>query len=122
MSKVYNQSWPWPNFNAKEIACKCCGKTHIDPEAMDALQDLRDLWGKPIRITSGHRCKDHNAKVGGKENSQHLKLAFDCAIPTDEQGDFAAMADGVGFTGIGVYPKRGFVHLDMGPHRQWVGK
>lgn len=122
MARTRSGAWPWPNFNASEIACKCgCREGFVIPEAMDAIQDLRDVWGKPIVITSAHRCKEHNARVGGKKDSQHLKLAFDCAIPAEEQEDFVAMAENVGFTGIGVYPSRGFVHLDMGPRRRWRG-
>ena len=88
---------------------------------MDALQDLRDLWGKPMVINSGHRCKSHNAKVGGTEGSQHLKIAFDCVCPKPEQDDFINMAIEAGFNGIGRYPTRGFVHIDMGPKRSWKG-
>lgn len=118
-----NPSWPWPNFTASEIACKCgCNEVYVDPESMDALQDLRDVWGKPIVLTSAHRCTAHNAAVGGAANSRHLTLAFDCAVPAVDQDEFVALAEGVGFTGIGTYPKRGFVHLDMGPRRRWQGK
>jgi len=36
------------------------------------LQDLRDIVGRPITITSGYRTKEHNKAVGGARNSQHL--------------------------------------------------
>ena len=122
---VYETStrWPWPNFAKKELVCKCgCGSLYIDPESMDALQDLRTLWGKPLTITSAHRCVQHNASVGGAKHSQHLKLAFDLAMPRTMQEEFVALAEGVGFTGIGTYPKHGFVHLDMRPYpKRWEG-
>ena len=40
---------------------------------LEVLQPLRDHLGKPVVVSSGYRCKDLNRKVGGVENSQHLK-------------------------------------------------
>ena len=37
------------------------------------LQPLRDRYGKPIRISSGYRCKALNKAVNGVPTSQHLK-------------------------------------------------
>ena len=37
------------------------------------LQPLRDVFGKPIKITSGYRSPDVNKAVGGSKNSQHTK-------------------------------------------------
>lgn len=36
------------------------------------LQPMRDAWGKPLQITSGYRCPELNAKVGGSPTSAHL--------------------------------------------------
>ena len=36
------------------------------------IQVLRDYIGKPIKINSGYRSPQHNAKIGGAKNSQHL--------------------------------------------------
>ena len=40
---------------------------------LEVLQPLRDHLGRPVVVSSGYRCKDLNKKVGGVENSQHLK-------------------------------------------------
>ena len=40
---------------------------------LEVLQPLREHLGKPVVVSSGYRCKDLNKKVGGVENSQHLK-------------------------------------------------
>lgn len=37
------------------------------------LDPLRDAWGKPITVNSGYRCAELNRKVGGAEQSQHLR-------------------------------------------------
>ncbi len=117
----YSGPWPWPNFAPKEVSCSHCGEMYLDSESIDALQELRESLGRPIVITSGHRCSAHNKAVGGVESSQHLKIAFDCACPPNEQDSFVKKAVDAGFRGIGRYPRRGFVHLDMGPRRQWTG-
>ncbi|MBQ4133264.1 MAG: DUF882 domain-containing protein [Desulfovibrionaceae bacterium] len=124
----YKGEWLWKNFKPYEVACKCCGELWLDPAgtspsiSMDALQELRELWERPIIINSGHRCKKHNRKVGGTENSQHLKIAFDIPCPPQEQARFINLAREAGFTGVGRYPRRGFVHLDLGPTREWMEK
>ena len=37
------------------------------------LQPLRDGIGKPIKISSGYRCKRLNKKIGGAPNSEHIE-------------------------------------------------
>ena len=115
----YQGEWPWKNFTPAEVSCRCCGELYLDPESMEALQLLRDIWGKPIIINSGHRCVARNASVGGADASLHLKLAFDCRCPAPEQDEFAALARQAGVAGIGRYPELNFVHLDLGPRREW---
>lgn len=124
----YKGPWPWPNFRPGEIACRCCGELWPGDEedmpgwfadAMDALQELRDAWGEPLVISSGHRCARHNAEVGGTVGSQHLRVAFDCLVPGARQAEFVTRARAAGFRGVGRYPKRGFVHIDLGPSREW---
>ena len=48
----------------------------------DMMQEVRDLLGHPIRITSGYRCSELNKLVGGSKSSQHLQgLACDFVCP-----------------------------------------
>lgn len=124
----YTGEWPWKNFTPEEISCRHCDELWTSSSndtplyfkrAMDKLQELRDKWGKPIVINSGHRCIKHNAEVGGASQSQHLAVAFDCVCPREEQRAFAKMALEVGFHVARPYPDNGFVHLDMGRPRTW---
>ena len=64
-------------FKKSEFKCQCGGKycsgypAEMSPKLIDILEELRKYFGKPITITSGLRCKKHNAEVGGVSNSQH---------------------------------------------------
>lgn len=64
------------NFWRSEFACKCgCGLDDIDPALVDILQDVRDFFERPVLVTSGCRCLDHNEASGGAINSWHLQSA-----------------------------------------------
>ena len=39
----------------------------------ECLDKVRELWGKPIGVTSGYRSAELNRAVGGAKNSQHLR-------------------------------------------------
>ena len=36
------------------------------------LDPIREAWGGPLVVSSGYRCKELNALVGGVKNSHHL--------------------------------------------------
>jgi uncharacterized protein YcbK (DUF882 family) len=36
------------------------------------LDPIREAWGEPIVVSSGYRCKELNALVGGAKNSHHM--------------------------------------------------
>lgn len=121
-SKVPASAWKWPNFPVGEIACRGTGKIKVSVDAMNKLQALRVMIGAPMIVNSAYRSPEHNRKVGGARNSQHLLgIAFDVSMQNHDPETFVAAAKACGFTGIGWYPpgKGDFIHLDTGKPRTW---
>ena len=117
---VPERSWRWKNFSPVEIACRGSGSLRINEEALDKLQALRDRLGKPLIVRSAYRSPVHNQAVGGAPRSKHMDgTAFDIAMANHDPVAFEAAARAVGFLGFGYYPRSGFMHIDLGPARQW---
>ncbi|GAA0650931.1 hypothetical protein GCM10009424_29880 [Sphingomonas ursincola] len=117
---VPDRSWRWKDFSPAEIACRGSGSLRINEEALDKLQALRDRLGKPLIVRSAYRSPAHNRAVGGAPRSKHMDgTAFDIAMANHDPVAFEAAARAVGFLGFGYYPRSGFMHIDLGPARQW---
>ncbi|MCG6559110.1 D-Ala-D-Ala carboxypeptidase family metallohydrolase [Ruegeria sp. 1NDH52C] len=117
---VPEAAWRWPNFSPAEIACRGTGKLLINEPALDRLQALRDRLGKPLIVRSAYRSPEHNRAVGGASRSKHMDgAAYDIAMANHDPAVFEAAAREVGFLGFGFYPRSGFIHVDLGPARQW---
>jgi hypothetical protein len=117
---VPESAWRWRNFSPAEIACRGTGKLLVNEPALDRLQALRDRLGKPLIVRSAYRSPEHIRAVGGATRSKHMDgTAFDIAMANHDPVAFEAAARKVGFLGFGFYPRSGFVHIDLGPARQW---
>ena len=107
--------WRWPHFAVAELACRCAGRFCLgeywhDPIFLDALEALRARAGRPLVITSGHRCTLWNAAIGGAPASQHKRLATDISLTGHDRHALLKAAFDCGFTGLGL--ARTFLHLD----------
>ena len=102
------------NFAVKEFACADGSDiVKIDTDNLDRLQQIRDHFRKPIRITSGYRTKAHNAKIGGSKNSQHtFGRAADIVVDGVDALKVALYADSIGCRGVIYYPIKKFTHID----------
>lgn len=110
-------SWPrrFQHFSDLEMRCKCgCGSLP-DPAFMAWLEQVRQVYGKPMVVTSGARCEAHNRAVGGEQNSAHCEgMAVDIAIRGAEamQLVHAALISHVQGIGLKQHGADRFVHLD----------
>jgi zinc D-Ala-D-Ala carboxypeptidase len=112
--------WRWPSFSPSEIGCRGTGKLVVNEHAMDRLQALRDALGKPLIVNSAYRSPEHNRKVGGAKNSRHMQGdAFDISMSNHDPHRFEQAARAAGFTGYGFYRASDFMHIDLGPVRDW---
>ena len=115
-----------PAFRVREFRCRDGTDTIlIDEGLVVLLQCIREHFGKPVTITSGYRTARHNAAVGGAAFSQHCYgRAADIRVKevaVDTLADYAeTLLPGTG--GIGRYPAKGFVHVDVRKAKsRWVG-
>ena len=111
------------NFHLHEFACN--DGTPVPDDLMQnviklatQLQILRDYLKVPIRINSAYRHPAYNKRIGGKQNSMHLKaMAADITVQTLSPRKLKGVIeklitqDKLHFGGIGLYP--GFVHVDV---------
>ncbi len=104
------------HFSRREFACRDgCGFDTVDAQLLEVLTVVREHFDAPVTITSGCRCAEHNAAVGGSPNSQHLLgRAADFVVQGVAPDEVADWLDRTyaGRLGIGRYPKSGFTHVD----------
>ena len=111
-------------FTTEEFACPCmCGfgseEKDIDPDLIQTLNMVRTLYGKPMVVTSGARCKAYNARVGGLVDSAHLPhpgtsqcRAVDIFVTDSyDRFDLVQFALDAGFARFGLASN--FLHLDV---------
>ena len=86
------------------------GNEHpIDPRLLDAIYRLQTHFKAPeIRIISGYRTPRRAT------TSNHGRgRAMDLVVPGATDEDVAKFAREQGFSGVGIYPVSGFVHVDV---------
>jgi len=112
-------------FLCEEFACPCCGVALMDRDFIIALNRLRALADRPIWVNSGFRCFNHNYAIGGAPGSYHMAgKAADIVIvglTLNEMLKLAEQVDAFRNGGIGIYPKKGFIHVDnRGRRARWT--
>ncbi|QEE30176.1 DUF882 domain-containing protein [Terriglobus albidus] len=104
---------------------------HYDPKEFDVLHTLLARLGRPnnvIDIVCGYRTpwsnnflRGRNANTGVAKNSQHvLAKAIDIRVPGITTARLRQAALSLHAGGVGYYPVSQFVHVDVGPVRQWT--
>jgi uncharacterized protein YcbK (DUF882 family) len=88
----------------------------MDEKLLSMLDEMREIYGYPIKITSSYRSPEHPIEAAKKQPGEHsYGAAVD--IVSDSGGKtfrLVKAAIEVGFTRIGVSRKKGFIHLGIG--------
>lgn len=101
--------------------------TKMDRELIETLYKIYTISDtrKPIDIISAYRSPATNAKMhahetGVAQNSYHSRgMAIDINIQNTELKTIRNIAKELKVGGVGYYPKSKFVHVDVGPVRNW---
>lgn len=113
---MFNDDMVFKPYKLNDFACKCgCGTTLRDNYFVEYMNFLFFKTNKMFTITSGVRCDKHNAKVGGKPNSDHCNcLAIDVSTPTIEDRGFVSFYASVyGIKRQIIYIDKKFIHLSI---------
>jgi len=105
--------------------------SHYDPKEFDLLHSVMTKLGRPdgvIEIVCGYRTPWSNnflrsraAVTGVAKNSQHTQAkAIDIRVPGVGTSKLREIALSLHGGGVGYYPVSQFVHVDVGPVRQWT--
>lgn len=91
---------------------------------VNVLQPVRDYYGKGVKVNSGYRSPEVNAKIGGSKTSDHCKgMAADIEIPGVPNYELAKyISENLKFTQLilefytpGI-PDSGWVHVSYDPN------
>jgi uncharacterized protein YcbK (DUF882 family) len=87
----------------------------LSPKLRLAIWSFESEFGRKIVMTSGHRDPIHNILAGGQDQSYHMRcMAADFFIPGVDKGRLIAFAMHNSLVGgLGCYPGRGFIHVDV---------
>jgi uncharacterized protein YcbK (DUF882 family) len=106
------------------------GHEHVmDPRLFDLLHAVRTRLevNRPFQLISGYRSPATNAALHAESgevaaHSQHLiGKASDIRVEGVPLASLHRAALSLRAGGVGFYPQSDFVHVDVGPPRQWSG-
>jgi len=105
----------YPNFSKEEFDCKHTGENNMQHEFMKKLQQVREVFNKPMRVTSGFRSVKHPIEArkthSNGEHTQGTCADIYCDNGTDRYRLISIALD-CGITRIGI--AKNFLHLGIG--------
>lgn len=106
------------------MRCALTGRqTHMAVKLVELLDAVEDKFGRRgLVLLSGYRTPKNNGQTSGaSRRSLHmLGWAADIRIPGYSSTKVRTFARKLWAGGIGYYPYKGFVHLDVGKARYWA--
>ncbi len=109
----------YKNFTEDEFRCRCgCGAADMKEEFLEILQHIRNLVGFPLRVNSGFRCPEYNARLSstGLNGPHTFGKAVDFGVFGPQYHAVLGHALALGITGVGSQQKglirSRFLHLD----------
>lgn len=107
------------NFDAKEFNCSYTRECKMSLSFLRQLQHIRDLYGKPIVITSGYRHETHPVERNKSRPGEHnYGLAVDIKVFGRDALELLSVALECGIMRVGVKqkgaPSSRFIHLGAG--------
>ena len=106
------------------MRCALTGRqAHMAVKLVELLDAVEDKFGRRgLVLLSGYRTPKNNGKTSGAaRHSLHmLGWAADIRIPGYSSTKVRNFARKLRAGGIGYYPYKGFVHLDVGKARYWA--
>ena len=87
----------------------------LAPKLRFAIAAIEGRFGRKVVVNSGYRDPSHNSDVGGADNSYHMQcMAADIFIPGVSKRNLIAVAYRERLVGgLGCYPGRQFIHIDV---------
>lgn len=113
-----------PHFRVKEFRARRGGKLDgdrilISEELIEMLEKLsRAVRYKAIIVTDGYRTEAYDKQLTGKIGQHTKGLAADVWVDGYTSYELAAIAELLGFDGIGVINKR-CIHLDVRGYKSY---
>ena len=98
----------------------------LKPQLLKQLDEVRELHGKPITITSSYRGPDHpieSAKANGPGTHSRGEAVDIASVGGATTLSLVGAAIAAGFTRIGISRRKNFIHLDIAQDRAdsiWV--
>lgn len=119
------------HFNVQEFRCKC-GKTHDILISQELVYQLERLFStldcSKIIVSSGHRCSEHDKKIGNSGVGQHIlgKAAdvycYDRNNKAISTKIVSCVAQDLGFGGIAnINSAYTWIHLDVRTSNIYMG-
>jgi uncharacterized protein YcbK (DUF882 family) len=113
--KKLSEYFDWNEFGISYATCNYI-KSNVWLLCNALLDKIREAYDKPIYINSGYRTPEHNKRVGGVANSQHL-TGEACDFTGRDFKRLLRIIDELDDNGIInydqmiIYRKRRFIHI-----------